>query len=68
MNIPFLFVVGQLVIALGAYMLAKALPWTTAVGAWLIAEGVITVVIALLVAHREADAEPWHGGAADPPP
>ena len=64
---PVLFVGGQVAIAIGAYLLSKSFPWTVVVGLWLVVEGLITVVMALLSAHRETEAEPWHGGAADEP-
>ena len=68
MDSPVLFFCGQGAIAAGVYLLAKFMPWMAAVGVWLLVEGVVTVVWALLSAHRDADAQPWHGGAADHEP
>jgi hypothetical protein len=63
MESALLFLVGQGAIALGAYLLARTLPWTVVAGAALLVEGAVAVVygMVLQVVPKEGD-KPWHGG------
>lgn len=65
MDSPIHFIGGQVAIALGVFMLSKTMPWSVAVGVWLVAEGVISAVWAVVSSVDEAKRTPWHGGQAD---
>lgn len=61
MDSPIHFIGGQLAIAAGVYMLSKTMPWSVAVGVWLVAEGVVSAVWGLVAAFHESKETPWHG-------
>jgi len=59
-----LFVVGQAIIGLGAYVLSRSLPWSTVVGAVLLIEGAICVIACFVTSLTDgASSKPWHDGA-----
>lgn len=60
-----LFVVGQALIGVAAYVLSKALPWPTVVGSVLLVEGAICVVACFVTSRSSPESgKPWHDGAA----
>jgi len=59
-----LFVVGQAIIGLGAYLLARTVPWSTVVGSVLLIEGAICVIACFVTSLADgAPSKPWHDGA-----
>ena len=59
------FLVGQAAIALGVYLLSKSITWTAAVGLWLVVEGVVVVLWAVLSEPADTTETRWHEGHND---
>jgi uncharacterized membrane protein HdeD (DUF308 family) len=59
-----LFVVGQAMIGIGAYVLSRTLAWSIVVGAVLLIEGAICVIACFVTEQSEGrPSKPWHDGA-----
>ena len=59
------FLVGQLAIAFGVYLLSNSITWTAAVGLWLVVEGASVVLWAVLSDRADTTETRWHEGHND---
>ena len=57
---------GHVLMAIGTYLLSKAISWDVALGFWVLVQGA-AILGACLVAQfrRDDDGKPWHAGAID---